>query len=397
VINWPSAERSINLGEGTTRDIRSTMTRYLIAVFLTLGLAACEPRGQIVVDPAADKVGKVESIFIGTTRGPDPKTGEEFGSARSRSTRFARLDVSVPPERVAGVIEWPKPRKKPDPQHHFLTTSETVYAGAADFRSAVHQAIQREAGRRGEVVVFVHGFNNNFPEGAYRLAQLGHDLAMNAVLVHYSWPSLAHPLGYAYDRDSALFSRDGLESLLKEVDAAGARHIVIVAHSMGAALTMETLRQISIAGNNRLKSKITGVVLVSPDVDVDVFHAQADRIVPLPQPFIIFTSRKDRALALSARLSGQKERLGNIADVSRLSDLKVTFLDTTAFSTGVGHFNLGNSPALLSILGRLPDIDSALAGDQTGRTGLLPGAVLSVRSATEIILSPVTALAGGTQ
>ena len=37
----------------------------------------------------------------------------------------------------------------------------------------------------------------------------------------------------------------------------------------------------------------------------------------------------------------------------------------------------------------------AVAGDPTGRTGFLPGAILTVRSATEIVLSPVTALAGG--
>jgi esterase/lipase superfamily enzyme len=373
------------------------MMRYAIPILLTLGLAACEPRGQIVVDPAAARVGTVETIFIGTTRGPDADTGEEFGSGRSRTTRYVRLDVSVPPGRIVGEIDWPKPRRKPDAQTEFLATSKRVYAGAADFRSAVNRAILQEPDTRGEVVVFVHGFNTNFPEGAYRLAQLGHDLGVNAVLVHYSWPSLAHPLGYAYDRDSALFARDGLESLLKELEKAGARRIVIVAHSMGAALTMETLRQISIAGEGGLTSRISGVVLVSPDVDVDVFHAQADRISPLPEPFIIFTSKKDRALALSARLSGQRERLGNIKDLTRLADLKVTLLDTTAFSTGAGHFNLGNSPALLSILGGLPNIDSAFAGDPTARTGLLPGAVLTVRSATEAIMSPLTALTGGVQ
>ncbi len=371
------------------------MKRFLVSLFLVLGLTACEPRGQIVVDPAAAKVGVVESIFVGTTRGPDPETGEEFGSARSDTTRYVRLDVSVPPDRKAGQIEWPSPNRPLDPATEFLATDTRVYASAADFRSALRREMAMQPRHLREAVVFVHGFNTNFPEGAYRLAQLGHDLGVSAALVHYSWPSLAHPLGYAYDRDSALFARDGLENLLREVEAAGAEHIAVVAHSMGAALTMETLRQIAIAKERRLKSRISGVVLVSPDVDVDVFHAQARRIGKLPEPFVIFTSKRDRALALSARLSGQHERLGNIRDIGRLADLKVTFLDTTAFSTGAGHFNFGNSPALISILGRLSDVDQAFAGDRTSRLGLLPGAVLTVRSATEIILSPVTALAGG--
>lgn len=369
--------------------------RVLMTILVTLSLAACAPRGSIVVDPAAAEVGAVEKVFVATTRGPDPKTGHPFGAARSASTSFVRLDVSVPPHRKAGQIVWPEPGRPPDPSTQFLAADAAVYPGAPAFRADLRTALDREPRRQREAVVFVHGFNTNFPEGAYRIAQLGHDLGLSAVLVHYSWPSLARPLGYAYDRDSALFARDGLEDLLREVEKAGARDIVLVAHSMGAALTMETLRQISIARDTPLKSRISGVILVSPDVDVDVFRAQAARIGDLPQPFVIFTSKRDRALALSARLSGQRQRLGNIKDIGALADLHVTFLDTTAFSTGTGHFNLGNSPALLSLLGRLADLDTAFAGDTSSRTGLLPGAVLTIRSATEIILSPVTALAGG--
>lgn len=368
------------------------MGRYLITVFLALALAACEPRGEIIIDPAAAKVGTVERLYIGTMRGRDPKTGAPYSSARSTSMHYVRLDVSVPPDRMVGEIVWPRPRQKPDATRQFLATQEKVYGGPAAFRADLRQAILNEPGRRREAVVFVHGFNNNFAEGAYRLAQLGGDLAIRAPLVHYSWPSAAHPLGYAYDRDSALFARDGLELLLREVEAAGASSIVIVAHSMGAYLVMETLRQIAIARDGRLGSRISGVVLISPDIDVDVFSAQAARIGSLPEPFVIFTSKKDHILALSARLTGEKERLGNIKDISRLGDLKVTFLDTTAFSTGGGHFNLGNSPALIALLGRLPDLESAFAGDRTGRAGLLPGVVLTAQRATEIIMSPVAAL-----
>ena len=368
------------------------MGRYLVAVFLALALAACEPRGAIILDPAAAAVGRVERLYIGTMRGRDPETGAPYSSARSASMRYLRLDVSVPPDRMAGEIFWPRPRQKPDPNRQFLATQQKAYASPAAFRADLRQAILNEPGHRREAVVFVHGFNNNFAEGAYRLAQLGGDLAIRAPLVHYSWPSAAHPLGYAYDRDSALYARDGLESLLREVEAAGASRIAVVAHSMGASLVMETLRQVAIARDHRLMSRISGVVLISPDIDIDVFRAQAARIGSLPEPFVIFTSKKDHVLALSARLSGERERLGNIKDISRLGDLKVTFLDTTGFSTGGGHFNLGNSPALIALLGRLPDIDSAFAGDPTGRAGLLPGMVLTAQRATEIIMSPVTAL-----
>jgi esterase/lipase superfamily enzyme len=124
-------------------------------------------------------------------------------------------------------------------------------------------------------------------------------------------------------------------------------------------------------------------------------RAQAVRIGKLPQPFLIFTSKRDKALALSARLTGQRDRVGNLASPDAVADLSVTLIDTTAFSVGAGHFNVGNSAVLLSILGKIGDVDAAISADSTSRTGLLGGVVLTVQNATQVILSPVTALANG--
>lgn len=357
-------------------------------------LAACEPRGAIVVDPEAARIGTVRNIFIGSTRGEDPETGDEFGRQRSEVARYTRLDIAIPPEREPGDIRWPRPHRKPDLRRDFVTARKFDYPGAQSFRDDLFRTLAREPNGQRDATIFVHGFNTTYAEGAYRLAQLGHDLDIGGALVHYSWPSRGHALAYAYDRDSALFARDGLEDLLEQVAAAGASRIVIVSHSMGSALTMETLRQIAIAGNGRLLRQIEAVILISPDIDIDVFRAQAERVGDLRYPIILFTSKKDRALAMSARLTGQGDRLGNVTDVAEIEDLRVTLLDTTAFSTGSGHFNVGNSPRLLALLARIGDVDSALTADQAQRTGLLPGAVMTVQSATQIVLSPVTSISG---
>lgn len=356
-------------------------------------LAGCEDRGAIRVVPEARNVGTVEQLFIGTTRGFDAETGDPFGKERQAKVRYARVDVSIPPERTVGKITWPAKGKAPDPVKDFVALDQVIYDGSRTFRSELRAALHRKPTTSRDVVIFVHGFNNTFAEGTYRLAQLGHDLNVQGVLVHYSWPSRAHALGYVYDRDSALFARDGLEQLIREVEAAGPRNVIVVAHSMGAAVVMETLRQMAIAGDRRALDRIGGVILMSPDIDIDVFHEQAVRIGKLPQPFLIFTSKKDRALALSARLTGQRDRVGNLSDPGELGDLKVTLVDTTAYSTGSGHFNVGNSPALLSILGNIVDVDAAFAADRTGKPGLLGGVVLTVQNATQIILSPVAAIA----
>jgi esterase/lipase superfamily enzyme len=132
------------------------------------------------------------------------------------------------------------------------------------------------------------------------------------------------------------------------------------------------------------------VVLVSPDIDIDVFRAQAARVGKLPQPFIVFTSQRDKALGLSARISGESERLGNLEDVERVADLRLTLIDTAAFSIEGGHFNVGDSPALIALLQATGQVAATLEGDQNTRRDLAAGVVISVENVTRIILSPIS-------
>lgn len=359
-----------------------------IALALMLALTACAPRGEMVVLPDAAQIGTASPVFVGTTRKMVAST-REFAGARSDTLTLARYDVSIPPVHQPGRIEWPGRRTPADANTNFVVAGDVVFDTDRAFRADLARALRQS---NGEATVFVHGFNNTFSEGLYRIAQLSHDLKVPGVTTHYSWPSIAKPFGYMTDRDSAMFARDGLEQFLHEIEAAGARRILVVAHSMGSVLTMETLRQISIRGDRQLLDRISGVVLISPDIDVDVFRAQARGMGGLPQPFVIFGSPRDKALGVSAMLTGQKNRLGSMSDVDVLGDLNVTYLDIEAFSTGGGHFDVGNNPALIRILSRIGEVDAALGADMV-RMGLVDGVVLTARRATKIVLSPVSAVA----
>jgi esterase/lipase superfamily enzyme len=358
----------------------------LIRTFLWTSLVlllACSPRGAITYAPEAANVGRVTPVFIGTTRVLE---GGTFGPDRAEKMRFARYDIAIPPLRKTGEINWPSRLAKPNPKRHFLTTKEVLFPDEAGFRADLRRDLAKHGN---EAVIFVHGYNNNFSEGLYRVAQFSHDLDLPGSVVHYAWPSAARPLGYVYDRDSALFARDGLEKLIDEVAAAGAQSILLVAHSMGSSLAMEAMRQTAIRGDQGAMNRLAGVILISPDIDVDVFRSQAKAIGNLPQPFLIFGSDRDKLLALSARLTGQSERLGSLSDVSRVADLNVTFLDISGFSSGAGHFTLGDSPALIKLIDSIGQIESAFEDDRARRVGLISGAVLTVQNATQIILTPV--------
>lgn len=369
--------------------VLGSMNRFAILSFVALFMVSCGSRGSLSVDRSIAPSGQQEQVFFGTTRAPYVGVDAGYSGRRSEVMSYGRLDVSVPPQRKKGKLPSPREGAKPNPETQFFATDMKTYRGAPDFRADLRRAILSQPGNKREAVIFVHGYNTRFHAGVYRLAQLGHDFNLTATLVHFSWPSRGDLMGYAYDHDSAGIARDGLEKLLIEVEAAGARNITIVAHSLGTEVTMEALRQIAIARNHGVMTKIGGVVLVSPDIDIDVFRAEAKKIGVLPQPFVIFTSRRDQALRLSGDLTGQGERLGDIRDVGRIADLKVTLIDTSAFSTGIGHFNVGDSPSLIAILARLPDFDAAFTGDGAPASGLLPGAVQSIRDVTEFVLSPL--------
>lgn len=360
----------------------------LAPIILLLLLAGCADRERIDRLPAAPSGHNLRTVFIGTTRQLNSDMGTP-GNQRNADIQFAEYEVAIPPDSPAGRIRRPRPNQAFDPYRHFSVTGANMLS-SAEFRNGVSRALDRMPANQRESIIFVHGFNTSFIEGVYRVAQLSNDLNLPGVSLHYSWPSMGAPLAYAHDRDSALFSRDGLEVMIRETAAISPGRVILMGHSMGGHLVMEALRQIAVSGDRALMSRIGGVILISPDIDVDVFRSQASRIGELPQPFLIISSQRDRILQLSARLTGQRERLGNLSDAAGVDGLGVTLLDVSAFSTGAGHFTVGTSPALLQLLDQVGAVEAALGTEQAGRLPLLPATILTLQNTTQIILNPLT-------
>jgi len=362
---------------------------HLIAL-LVLSLAACAPRPTVVLTPGASAIpgNRIEKVFFATTR--NEETRGRFGDKRIYDPRFGRVDVSIPRDHTPGKLEVKA--GTPNPAKDFAIASEARFAGANEFRARLAAALKKRPKGQREVVLFVHGFNVNFAEGAFRLAQLVDDFGITGVPVYFSWSSAANVLGYEHDRDSALFARDALQKVIVDARQAGAESILLVSHSMGAFLSMETLRQMAIQDPGWPRRAVNAVVLISPDIDVSVFKSQAWRMGKLPQPFIMFVSNKDRALQLSAWLSGEKNQLGNIRNVDQVKDFPVTVFNVTKFSKrgDLNHFVIGNSPALIQLFKNAGSVNTYMQDDPSGRTGLFPGTVLAVQKATEILLEPLS-------
>jgi len=113
---------------------------------------------------------------------------------------------------------------------------------------------------------------------------------------------------YYYDRESANYSRDALEDLLDTLNRnPGVTEINILAHSMGNWVTLEALRSRYIRPA-RFIDKVKNVMLVAPDVDVDVFQTQIRRMGSQGPRFALFVSQDDKALALSKAMWGGAPR-----------------------------------------------------------------------------------------
>ncbi len=360
------------------------MTR--VAVFIVcLLLASCTKRAHLVLVPEAARTNAVETVFVATSRAYH--TPLYYSWRRAEHLSWLRYDIAVPPDRTLGELSWPL-NSRVDPNTQFVATRADNLGDGNGYRQALAGALRQLPRAEREVIIYVHGFNNNFADGILRLTQLSHDFDGTGIATHYSWPSAGHPLGYAYDRDSVLLARDGLEQMIHQTLSAGAERVYLIGHSMGSQLIMEVLRAMSLARPGSVDDLFDGVILISPDIDVDVFLSQARRIGELPQPFDLVVSKRDRVLELSARLTGQQNRLGNVASLDRIAGLNVRVIDVSAFSTGPGHFTLGTSPGLIKLFSNPAALRAAFEGDAAGRPGLLPGTILTVRNATGIILQP---------
>lgn len=365
------------------------MNRRTFGLSLTsaLALSACSGGARMVsLEDVSSAGGSIVPVLVVSSR--NLQEGGSLGSGRGETLAFGRYDVSVPPDRRAGSLRLASVRT--NPRKHFATLNNEIFANETLFRSQLKaQLLSRPAGRR-TAVVFVHGYNTGYEDGLFRFAQFYTDVGLDDVPVHYSWPSAEKLLRYGYDRDSMLYARDGFKATIRTVLAAGAERVLLIGHSMGSMLIMETLREFAIASDAETQRRIAGVILVSPDIDIDVFRGQVRRIGTLPQPFVVFSSKRDRVLDFAASEIYGNPRVGALKLDGALSDLDVTVIDVTEYSRGVlNHSTAITSPAFLKIIGNMKAFTGSFGEGLTTAMSDLPDSIMTVRDADTIQLGTV--------
>jgi len=297
--------------------------RLALLLALTFALAACadRPEGNLIAMEAHIAGASTVDMLVATTRAPvDAPPGVMFGGERGRGLRFADIAVSIPPDgvRKIGDVQWPQ-QLPGDPARDFVTLRADRME-LAEAKTAFDRRIVANPSHH--ALVFVHGYNTRFEEAVYRFAQVAHDSGADIVPVLFTWPSRGKALEYLYDRESANYSRDGLEVVLQALaDDPKVSEVSILAHSLGNYVAVEALRQMAIRDRG-LPAKFKNIMLASPDIDVDVFRRQIAEIENghAAPPITLFVAQDDKALGLSKLIAGDEPRLGAVDPTQEATD-----------------------------------------------------------------------------
>ena len=378
--------------------------------FLAVALAGCSgrPSGNLVVVSASAPGASTVDLMVATTRSDSPVgPGVMFNGERARGLAFADIVVSIPPDatRKIGDVQWPSAIPG-DPAHDFVT----LRADRLDLDHAKAAFDQRlRAGPTRHVLLFVHGYNTRFEEAVYRFAQITHDSGAQVLPVLFTWPSRGRLFDYVYDRESATYSRDGLEAVLQAlVKDPNVGSISILAHSMGNFVAVEALRQMAIR-DRKLSPKIKDIMLAAPDLDYDVFRREIAEIEASDKnpPVTLFVSQDDYALLASRRLAGDEPRLGAIDPKvepyrSELEKARVNVIDLSKVQSDdeLNHGKFATSEVVQAIGQRLaggqtltdakPTLGERLGGVAMGAADTVGKAAALAISAPAAIIDPNT-------
>jgi esterase/lipase superfamily enzyme len=380
-----------------------TEARFPLAISLAtlLGLAGCattyplmptpalytgaQAKPLFTEAPAAVRTPPLDLLYI-TDRAPatSPDEKEPYTQERSRAMAFGSttiefgdhltwdalvqqsllvnrptaLDLTLGPTKELG--RYPR-----IPYAVAITPAGLTRAPAVvDAHEAANRKLQAEIQRRlalsprKEMVLYIHGVNNSFTDAALAMGEMCHYLGREFVCAIFTWPAGGKGgilFGYQEDYESSTFAVEHLRKAIRTIaDTPGLEKLHILAHSRGTDVLGTALSELSFEAYMQQSTlprrfKLGNVVLLAPDLDVDVapariFAVLSDPDLPYgaaPNPRVVipplrgfhltvYVSPDDKALAMSSWIFGSLARLGRI-EASMLTPEQIKLVDELGF------------------------------------------------------------------
>jgi pimeloyl-ACP methyl ester carboxylesterase len=219
-----------------------------------------------------------------------------------------------------------------------------VFPDGSDFLSRIESyRTSRPSAFKQEILLYVHGFYNNFGAATDKGAEL--QASFKVPTIAYAWttptkhleaPSFRHvPYGIAWPkfwrsyRQSEVTFQQSVDRFddfaTKLVERSQPGNIVIVGHSMGTRLVEQFL--LSSTSDKRFRE----VVLSNPDIDANEFANHCGRLASTASTFRIYYNKNDQAMEAAKSLHGNQPRLGAAPDDvrARLADAGIQMIEMT--------------------------------------------------------------------
>lgn len=242
--------------------------------------------------PAPD--GTVTGVFFMTSRLPDCRHDRlKFPGERFPELHYGISDPSSDPRKG-----WDRP--------------DSILLTPRDWKTALERQLAT-GNNRGRVLVYVHGYFNDFDDALQRGAILRGLYGGKVPTVVLSWPSRNRVQSYTYDAATIDWSQDHLDALLEQL-AEMSDDVTLVSHSMGARAVLRAVERLDLVDPAKGR-KVRRIVLASPDVDRDQMLREGGAIARLlakreERKILIYVSKRDLALWASLDLHGYA-RLGS--------------------------------------------------------------------------------------
>jgi esterase/lipase superfamily enzyme len=317
---------------------------WLVAVLLAVALAGCQPRVYLMPTPAALRTGEI-----------DPFAGNPLLEKTNRvQVVYAtnRLPVGLPNARAYTILPsdilhlgvatlrigregstWEELHKLSTsakeaerPEIELENLREVIRLGEDDdidrLTPEAQAAFDRlnavlAQARDKDVMVYVHGANNNVYRATAQAAQYHHFTGRNSVVVTFAWPSAESLLRYATDVENARLSLPAfarfIELLARHTKA---KNINILAYSAGAQVVSPGLALVAerAAGETReaarKRLRLGEVYYAAPDVDFKAFVEHLPRYIDLVRNVTLSVNMNDTVLELAAQAHYGASRAG---------------------------------------------------------------------------------------
>lgn len=283
---------------------------------------------------------KEQIIYIITNRATSDKQqncNNQYFRNTISTTKYISCIVNIPKEHSIGALD---------------TSSQTIldkdkYFYAYDYKEMNKIEFLEKIKNSREILIFVHGFNVEFEEALYRIAQIHYDLKFQGVSILFTWPAGpkegifsnllindTYKFNFENAKNSLTLFKTFIAELLNQIDRN--TKIYLIVHSMGHQIVIPSLVELSKSTSGNSK-KFQEIVFNAPDYPVDSFRNEAPFLQNISRRITIYCSPNDNALKASETVNGTK-RIGQCFKVNGINVINVQRVDSPILGIGgLGH------------------------------------------------------------